>query len=104
MSVSLPPRERLCDLTGYPVTCSSQEALDFYNSALKSLVSGVENFGLFYFRALQLDDAFVLAHCTLVGRLILLLEISLALHRISTFNNIGCHLEYCDRGLHALIL
>ena len=68
MSISLPFRERLCDLTGYPVTCGSQEALDFYNKTLKSLVSGVDNFGLYCFKALQLDSNFVLAHCTLVSR------------------------------------
>lgn len=69
MSACLPFRERLHDLTGYPVTCGSQEALNFYNKALKSLVSGVDNFGLFCFRALQLDDNFILAHCTLVGNI-----------------------------------
>ena len=68
MSVSLPARERLCDLTGYPVSCGgSLEALDSFNKALKSLVSGVDNFGLFCLKALQLDSSFVLAHCTLVG-------------------------------------
>ena len=72
MSVSPPTRECCCDLAGYPVTCGSQEALDLYNKALKSLVSGVDNFGHFCFRVLQLDNGFVLAHCTLVGRLMLM--------------------------------
>ena len=68
MSDSLLFSERPCDLTGYPVTCSGcQEALQLYNKGLKSVVSGVDNCGYFFFEALQLDGSFTLANCVLVG-------------------------------------
>ena len=77
--------ERPRDLTGYPVTCAAAgctgrsagtgtgtgcretEALKLYNNGLKSVVSGVGNFGYFFFESLQLDGSFVMAHCVLVG-------------------------------------
>ena len=67
--MSAPSRsdERLCDLTGCPLTCGSQEALELFNKALKSLVSGVGDFGFFLFKAVQVDGSLVLARCALVG-------------------------------------
>ncbi len=54
------------DATGGDVTCSSKEALEWFNKGLIAYVA-VRESSLPYFKAaLQQDDSFVLAHCMLV--------------------------------------
>ena len=54
------------DLTGYPLTCRSEAALQSFNEGVLSYVSFREN-GLPYIsKALDLDDSIVLAHCLMV--------------------------------------
>jgi len=57
--------EQRCDLTGLPLTCCSDEALEWYNKALVAHVSYQENPVLFVTRALELDESLLLGHCLL---------------------------------------
>ena len=59
--------EQRCDLTGLPLTCSSDEALEWYNKALVAHVSYRENPVPFVTRALELDESLLLGHCLLVS-------------------------------------
>ena len=56
-----------CDLTGLPLTCSSDEALEWYNKALVAHVTYREDPLPFVSRALQLDDSLLLGHCLVVS-------------------------------------
>ena len=54
------------DITGYPLTCRSEAALQSFNEGVLAYISFREN-GLPYLnKALELDDSIVLAHCLLV--------------------------------------
>ena len=59
--------EQRCDLTGLPLTCCSDEALEWYNKALVAHVSYRENPVPFVTRALELDESLLLGHCLLVS-------------------------------------
>ena len=56
-----------CDLTGLPLTCSSDEALEWYNKALVAHVTYREDPLPFVSRALELDDSLLLGHCLVVS-------------------------------------
>ena len=55
-----------CDLTGLPLTCRSDEALEWYNKALIAHVTYREDPLPFATRALELDDSLLLGHCLVV--------------------------------------
>ena len=57
----------LRDISSYPVTCTSQEAVQLYNKAVQGFVSLREKFLGYLEQAVELDDSFLLAHCFLVG-------------------------------------
>ena len=54
------------DLTGYPLNCRSEEALQWFNDGVLAYVSFRENALPMLYRALELDDSIVLAHSLLV--------------------------------------
>ena len=54
------------DLTGYPLTCRSEKALQWFNKGVLAYVSFRENGSPMLYEALELDDSIVLAHCLLV--------------------------------------
>ena len=56
----------LRDISGYTVTCSSQEAVQLYDKAVEAFVSLREKFLAYLQPAVELDERFVLAHCFLV--------------------------------------
>ena len=58
---------RRCDLTGLPLTCGSDEALEWYNKALVAHVTYREDPLPFVSRALELDDSLLLGHCLVVS-------------------------------------
>ena len=60
----------LHDISCYPVTCSSQEAVQLYNKAVEAFVSLKEKFLGYLAQAVELDGSFLLAHCFLVGCMI----------------------------------
>ena len=57
----------LVDLTGYPLKCRSEEALQWFNEGVLAFVSFRENALPMLYRALELDDSIVLAHSLLVN-------------------------------------
>ena len=57
--------ERL-DCSGAPLTCTSDEALESFNKGLLEYVSVRQSALSHWERAVELDPAFVLAHCALV--------------------------------------
>ena len=59
-------RESGMDISGQPVTCSSKEALEWFNKGLVAYVAVRESSLTYFQTALQLDDSFVLAHCLMV--------------------------------------
>jgi len=65
--VKMASLEQRCDLTGLPLTCCSDEALEWYNKALVAHVSYRENPVPFVTRALELDESLLLGHCLLVS-------------------------------------
>jgi len=65
--VKMASLEQRCDLTGLPLTCCSDEALEWYNKALVAHVSYQENPVPFVTRALELDGSLLLGHCLLVS-------------------------------------
>lgn len=54
------------DCGGAPLTCSSDEALESFNKGLLEYVSVRQSALSHWERAVELDPAFVLAHCALV--------------------------------------
>ena len=54
------------DLTGYPLTCRSEVALQSFNEGILAYVSFRENGLPFINKALELDNSIVLAHCLMV--------------------------------------
>ncbi len=56
----------LKDLTGYGLTCGSDEALNWFNKAVFAYTTVRENAVPFFNKALELDSSTVLAHCVLV--------------------------------------
>lgn len=54
------------DITGYPLTCRSEAALQSFNEGILAYVSFRENGLPFFSKALELDDSIVLAHCLIV--------------------------------------
>ena len=57
----------LKDLTGYPLSCKSEEALQSFNEGILAYVSFRENGLLMMLKALEVDHSIVLAHCVVVG-------------------------------------
>ena len=56
------------DLTGYDLTCGSDEALTWFNKAVFAYTTVRENGVPFFNKALELYNSIVLAHCVLVCR------------------------------------
>ena len=56
----------LTDLTDYPLNCSSEEALKWFNDGILAYVSFRENGLPSLDRSLEVDDSLILAHCILV--------------------------------------
>ena len=56
----------LVDLTGYPLSCRNEKALQSFNDGALAYVSFRENGLPMIYQALELDDSIVLAHCLLV--------------------------------------
>ena len=54
------------DITGYPLTCRSEDALRSFNEGILAYVSFRENGLPFFRKALELDDSLLLAHCLMV--------------------------------------
>ena len=54
------------DITGYPLTCRSETALQSFNEGALAYISFKENGLPFVKKALELDDSIVLAHCLMV--------------------------------------
>lgn len=59
----------LTDPTGYRLTCSNEEALDWFNKAVFAYATVRENGVPMFLKAVELDDSIVLAHCALVSQL-----------------------------------
>lgn len=57
----------LVDVTGYPLNCKSEEALQWFDDGVLAYVSFRENALPLLYRALELDDSIVLAHSLLVN-------------------------------------
>lgn len=55
------------DLTGYPLNCSSEKALQSFNDGILAYVSFRENGLPMMQSALDVDDSLVLPHCVLVS-------------------------------------
>ena len=51
------------DLNGLPITCHSEEAVQFYNEAVKLFVGHLEKYLPDIEKALELDQEFVMARC-----------------------------------------
>ena len=66
----------LCDLTGYHLTCGSDEALSWFNKATFAYTTVRENGLPMLYKALELDDSIVLAHCVLVWTHVFNLQLS----------------------------
>ena len=54
------------DCTGYPLTCSNAEALQWYNKAVFAYVTLAESPVSMFQKALELDNSLVHAHCLMV--------------------------------------
>jgi hypothetical protein len=54
------------DLTGYGLTCDSDEALNWFNKAVFAYTTVRENGVPFFNKALELNSSTLLAHCVLV--------------------------------------
>ena len=59
--------EQRRDLTRLPLTCCSDEALEWYNKALVVHMSYRENPVSYVTMALELDESLLLGHCLLVS-------------------------------------
>ena len=59
------------DLFGNPVTSASKEAVENFSKAVEAYVCTRESCLGYLKRAVELDPNFVLAHCFLVGELLL---------------------------------
>lgn len=57
----------LVDATGYAVSCSSQDAVEWFNKGMLAFVTLNGNSMSFFDKALELDPDFLLVHCVLVG-------------------------------------
>ena len=57
---------RRLDCGGAPLTCTSNDALESFNKGLLEYVSVRQSALSHWERAVELDPAFVLAHCALV--------------------------------------
>lgn len=57
---------RRLDCGGAPLTCTSDDALESFNKGLLEYVSVRQSALSHWERAVELDPAFVLAHCALV--------------------------------------
>ena len=55
------------DTTGYSLSCTSHDALEWFNKGLVSFVSLYENSMSFFLKALEVDPDFVIVHCILVS-------------------------------------
>lgn len=59
----------LMDLTGYRLTCDNEEALSWFNKGAFSYATVRENGLPMLYKALELDESIVLAHCVVVGHI-----------------------------------
>ena len=60
----------LLDATGYSLSCTSQDALEWFNKGLVSYVTLYGNSMSFFLKALEVDPDFVIVHCISVGQVI----------------------------------
>ena len=63
-ALKMPSRSK--DLTGYELTCSTEEALNWFNKAVFAYTTVRENGLPFFDKSLEKDSSIVLAHCVLV--------------------------------------
>ena len=54
------------DLTGYPVTCSDEKALQSFNDGALAVITLRENGFPMLQKALELDNNLIVAHCIIV--------------------------------------
>lgn len=59
--------ETLVDATGYAVSCSKREAVEWFDKGMIAFVTLNGNFMSFFNKALEVDPEFVLVHCVLVS-------------------------------------
>ena len=55
------------DLTGYPLTCRSEEALKSFNDGAFAIITLRDNGFPMIVKAAELDDSIVIAHCIIVS-------------------------------------
>ena len=81
-------KPQFCDLMGLPVTCNSEEALDYYNKALVAYLSLRESPLPYVSKAYELDSTFMMAHCFMVSEISQLkcnlLEVTVCLDLVSS--------------------
>lgn len=56
----------MCDASGLPLTCSSQDALDSFNKGLLAYVTLKESPAPWFREALEKDGDFIMAHSLMV--------------------------------------
>ena len=55
------------DGTGYEITCSKQEAVDWFNKGVVAFATLNGNCMSFFNKCLELDPDFLVVHCVLVS-------------------------------------